>query len=422
MPYLHRHVLRATCCGLLLATLAAQSSQAADGSLQLALPGSTLAAAAQNDKHALTGWYALSITDGVLNVTPAESAVPSDTLQVSGKRADQLLAGKPLQRPPKPGGLTVKSPPDALLLLRVEQETGKAAPLPTGQFAGSVAPDTLREGWAASGELAGRTWHFAVAHKKRPDGKLLAGSLRVTATPDAPSAKPTLLLPPANGMAFARQELLWLGDMNNDGQPDALVRRTWVTGEADYVLVVSPMLATAYYDPDHPASYFSSGVEPGSNIMQWHKSRPVPGPIKFVGMGNFSLGDQAWRLLLPDAAAEPLPKVLTDRQFKLNGETIRVTLEHLPRTQNEAVSTTSDFSWDGSVLVRVTFRGKSQVLMQAAPPDDGQFALSVGLIDGKIGVKIEHQPHYNNSFTRYWLFDDTEAHFRRLQSEQAQGC
>lgn len=55
-------------------------------------------------------------------------------------------------------------------------------------------------------------------------------------------------------------------------------------------------------------------------------------------------------------------------------------------------------------------------------PGSGQFSLSVGVVNGKAGVKIDHQPHYNNSFTRYWIFDETETRFRQLQSEQSQGC
>lgn len=401
--------------------LGTQCARADDAWLQLALPGQPLSRTGQHEKDTLSGWYALSLKEGVLVVKPAGSSIPSDILYVSGKRSDQLLAGKPLQRSAKPNGFSIKASADTLLLMRIEQNIGGARRLTSGQFPSSIAADILREGWTATGEVGGRKWNFSVTHKKRPDGKLLAGSLEILADPDFPNESRKVLLPRAGGMAFAKQELLWLGDLNGDGEPDLLLRRTWVTGEIDFVLVVSPMLATAYFDPDHPATYFSSGVEPDSNAFEWHKDQPVPAPVKFISKGTFSLGEEEWIRLLPDYTVS-LPKVLADRQFKLNGEIIRFTLEHLPRAENETVSSAGNDMWGGSVLVKVSFRGKSQVLMQAGQPDSGKFSLSVGWLNGKPGVMINHQPHYNNSFIRYWLFDEAESRFRRMQSVQSQGC
>lgn len=419
-PYSRAPNLVLKCLLSLLAMLIATQSRANDAWLQLALPGQPLNRSGQYEKAPRPGWYALSLKEGVLAVEPADISVPSDMLYVTGKRADQLLAGKLLRRPAKPNGFSAKASADTLVLMRIEQDIGGHRQLTPGQFPGSIAAGILREGWTATGEIGGRKWDFSVTHKKRPDGKLLAGSLKILAVPNT-NTIPRVLVPPASGMAFTKQELLWLGDLNSDGEPDLLLKRTWVTGEIDFVLVVSQMLATAYFDPDYPATYFSSGVEPDSNTFEWHKDRPLPAPVKFVNKGTFSIGEEEWIRLLPDYAS-PLPKVLADRQFKLNGETIRFTLEHLPRTENEAVSSAGNFMWGGSVLVKVNFRGNSQVLMQAERPDSGQFSLSIGLVNGKPGVKINHQPHYNNSFIRYWIFDEAETRFRRLQSEQSQGC
>ncbi len=423
MTYLLRSVRKSALKYLasLLVVLGAQSACADDARLQLALPGQALSQPGQDEKASLSGWYALSLKDGALVVERASTPIPSDFFHVSGKRADQLFSGSPTRHLPKPYGLSVKTPVDTLVLIRIEQNTGGIRQLTPGKFPSSIAPDILREGWTATGEVAGRKWNFSVLHKKRPDGKLLAGSIEVIAEPDSATETKKVLLPPANGMAFTKQELLWLGDMNSDGVPDLLLRRTWVTGEVDFVLVVSPMLATAYFDPDRPATHFSSGVEPDDNTFAWHKTQPVPEPIQFVSKGSFSLGEEEWVHQLQDRAAL-MPKVLADRQFKLNGETIRFTLEHLPRIENATPSSTGTSEWDGSVLVKVTFRGKSQVLMQAQSPDSGQFSLSVGLVNGKAGVKIDYQPHYNNGFIRYWILDETQTHFRRLRSEHSQGC
>lgn len=282
----------------------------------------------------------------------------------------------------------------------------------------SVPADILREGWSAVGEIRERKWNFFARHKSRPDGKLLAGSIEIVAELDLPSNHRRVLLPPALGMAFAKQELLWLGDLNADGEPDLLLRRTWVTGEMDYVLVVSPMLATAYYDPDHP-DHYSTSLDGNSYI--WHRDQAEPSPIKFIRSGQFSIGEEEWVRHLPDSEAQ-LPKEIADRQFRLNGETIRFSLEHLPRLQIGNESSAYHETWTGTVLVRVTFRGKSQVLMQASQPSEGLFSLSVGVVNGKPSVKIDHQPHYNNSFTRYWVYDEKMARFRRLRDEFSQGC
>ena len=426
MNYLNRNVGRSTLKWLtsLLVVVGAQSTWADGARLELAIPGQALSQQGDHEQPMAKGWYALSLKEGVLVVEQASTSTPSDSLHVSGTQADQLLSGQAALPPAKPTGVSIKTRVDALVLMRMEEDGGGHRQLTPGQFPGAVAPDILREGWKATGKLAGRKWNFSVKHKKRPDGRLLAGSLEVVADPDIPNATRKVLLPPAHGMAFTKQELLWLGDMNSDGEPDLLLKRTWVTGEIDFVVVVSPMWATAYFDPDRPAAYFSSGVDPDSNAFEWHQGQPVPAPVKFISKGTFSIWEEEWMRLLPDRAA-PMPIVLADRQFKLNGETIRVTLEHLPRAEYETPGPSSSASMGlmgGRVLVKVTFRGKSQVLMQTDQPDSGQFSLSVGLVDVQTGLKVDHQPHYNNGFTQYWIFDETDTRFRRIQIEHSQGC
>lgn len=406
----------------LLLFLGMQSTWANEEWLQLALPGNPISPKVRGHKDALSGWYAVSIKQGILTLEQATTAVPSDILHVTGKRANQLLAGKPLRRPATPNGVSLKTAEDTLVLMRIKKDSGGSRQLAPGTFPSSIAADILHEGWKAAGEVAGRKWNFSVTYKKRPDGKLLAGSLEVIGAPDDPNELRRVLVPRAGGMAFTKQELLWLGDMNNDGEPDLMLRRTWITGEVDFVLVVSPMLATAYVDPDRPATYFSSGVEPDSNEFKWHKYQPLPTQFNFIGKGTFSIWEEEWIRLHPDNHPPLQPKVLTDRQFNLNGETIRFTLEHLPRAEAEPISSSGEIVWGGSVVINVTFRGKSQVLMQTKQPDSGRFSLSVGLSNDKPAVRIDDQPHYNNEFTRYWIFDETEMRFRRLQTEQHQGC
>jgi hypothetical protein len=394
----------------------------------LALPGDELNQSQHEKKKKLSAkaseqrWYALSVKDGVLIVEQVTDTTESDLLSVSGKNADRLLEGKPVKLPQKPTGLSLKPPAGTLLLVRIENNNGGSQSLTSGQYPSSVTPDVLREGWTASSEIGGIKWKFYTRHEKRSDGKLLAGSLEILADPEMPNGASMVLLPQASGMAFAKQELLWLGDLNNDGQPDLLLKRTWVTGEIDFVLVISPMLGSVYLDPDRPATYFSSGVSPEVNSFVWHKGQSKPEAINFVRQGSFSIGEDDWSSKLSHDALS-LPIVLTDRQFKLNGETIRFTLEHLPRAEYQTKSSASrNIFWGGSVLVKVIFRGKTQVLMQAGQPDSGNFTLSVGLSGGKLSVMIDHQPHYNNGFTYYWIFDESESRFHRLRVAQSQGC
>lgn len=403
--------VKAIWLALLLAVLYTQHASANAETLTLAIPGEVLGKTSQ-------GWYALSLEGDSLVVDRTAGPITSNTLNVSDEYADQLLVGKPLRTRPISSGYSVKAPPGALVLMRIDAGNGSPRQVTPGRYLSSVPADVLREGWSAVGVIGERKWNFLAEHKKRPDGRLLAGSVEIVAELGRPSTHRRVLLPPAIGMAFAKQELLWLGDLNSDGEPDLFLRRTWVTGEMDYVLVVSPMLATAYYDPDHPDVY-STSLD--GNSYTWHKDRTEPTPIKFIRSGQFSIGEEEWGRHLPDGEVQ-VPKEIADRQFKLSGESIRFSLEHLPRLQGGKESSAFHQTWAGTVLVRVTFRGKSQVLMQASQPSEGLFSLSVGIVDGRPSVKIDHQPHYNNSFTRYWMYDETAMRFRRLRDEFYQGC
>lgn len=440
---------------LLCAFVGTQYALAEEERLELAYPGDELYQQGRPKKTKLSAWVAdqrwsaLSVKDGVLFVEPVTATTESDLVSVSGKNADRLLEGKALRHPPKPTGISLKPPAETLVLVRIEPANGGGSRgLTPGQYPSYVTPTVLREGWVASTEVDGQKWKFYTRHDKRPDGKLLAGSLEILADHEMPNGKSLVLVPQASGMAFAKQELLWLGDLNGDGEPDLLLKRTWVTGEIDFVLVVTPSLGLISHDPDQPVSYFSSGVEPESNGFAWNKNRPTPTAIKFIGQGRFSIGEEEWRKKLypnapplyqdsqppkkdaqanlesssPSEDSLTLPIMLADRQFKLNGETIRFTLEHLPRAGNQPRSSASQNMWGGSVMVKATFRGKSQVLMQAEAPDGGPFMLSVGLIDGEPGIRVDHQPHYNNSFSQYWVYDKAESRFRRLRIEHSQGC
>lgn len=405
-----------------LLLLAGGPAFSTDQRLELALPGANLNET--GDKQALRGWYSLSLHGDKLVLKKAGPPRPSDQMQVSGKLADTLLAGQALRRQPKPYGMSVSCASDSLLLLRVRNEGGKQFPLEEGEFQSVLPAGLLQEGWQAQARLGDKEWNFTVGVEKRPDGKLLAGSLSLLARKEGKGVGTGMqtLLSPSPGMAFNRQDLLWLGDVNRDGEPDFLLKRSIISGEIEYLLVISPLLGMTGEDPDHPVEYSSSGVEPESNSLSWHKDYPPPGNFQFVRKGKFSISEQEWKAQLPDDSAK-LPKLLAETQFKLNGETMRFTLEHLPRAGGNATSTSlTSFSWGGSVLLRVSFRGKSQVLTQLAAPNEGAHTINIGMIGAQPAVLLDYNPHYNNSMAWYWIYDSQQARFRRFLRQHSQGC
>ncbi len=422
------------------------SAWAYSAQLQLALPGQVVTKRGEQRKETVAGWYALSLQDGELVVASANRLTPADQIMALGSQAEKILQGLPSKSISIPTGLSLRSSAEALLYFRLEEESGSPRKFLEGRFPSAIKTATLEEGWSSNFELGAKSgenpstnkWRLFTDHKKRADGRMLAGSLTLIAQKESShatdNAKKTLL-PKAIGMAFAKQELLWLGDLNQDGVPDLLVRRTWITGEIDYVLVLTPLLANAYLDRDYPVNHFTSGVEPEGNVLTWYKDasispQQIPGKIVLTNRSSFRIGEETWKNKLKDADLN-LPKLLTDSVLKLNGETVRVTLEHLPRVESnpnpesnamEPSSQSNANNWDGSVLLRVTFRGKSQVLMQLQAPDGDDFIFTIGVSEGKPSIKVDYHPHYNNGFQRYWIYDDKEMRFRRVFTDHSQGC
>lgn len=399
---------------LLLACLNAGAAQ-----LTLAAPGEPLYLGDKPKSTPLApsiaarGWQALAIRDGALILTPATELGPSGWLTVQGKHADRLREGKPVT--PEPDGKALKLPPDALFALRLSDENGAALPLPGAASASALAPAVLEQGWGASAMIAGKPWTLSTRSQKRPDGKMLAGSLELIGQR---GGEEQVLLPVAGGMAFARQELLWLGDLDGDARPDLVLRRTHLTGDVSYVMVLGHERALVTIPDVATASYFSSGVEPESNGFSWAREAALPAPFLMARQGGFTITGEVWTREI-GAPAPLLPKVIAERQFKLQGETIRFTLDYVPRVSQE-LGWGNAAMWNGPVLVRVWFRGRSQVLMEADAPDDDNFTLAFGLRGGSAAIQIGYHPHYNNGMQYHWVFDGER--FRRVLAIHEQGC
>jgi hypothetical protein len=359
-------------------------------------------------------WKAVSILDGYLVISEVSSTVEATDYVVeesphdygSQKNYNELFA--PKKRP------ALKLPADALLAFRHEEREDTQR-VKAGRYATMVPSGTvISDGWHSDLRIGEKRWRIEAEYQRRKDGRLLAGSMVLTlAEHDGTNARE--LLPRANNQAFERQELLWLGNFNADDLPEMVLKRTWITGEIDHVLIVGSRFYTLNFDPDSPYAAFSSGVEESFSI-----TRPLaqtnPFPAGKFGAGAFSVPEQRWNGVL-DQKPE-LPLLLEDRTLPLDGEPVRFSFEYVPMAQTDRTSI--DNFWGGPILVRVHFRGKSQVLMQTGFQDGEPFRVQVDLIQGKPAIQVSHRPHYNNSFTRYWIHDGTR--FRRLSIQQDQGC
>lgn len=298
-------------------------------------------------------WYAVSIKDGSLALQAVQATRKPDwnvIFKSTGTPADGGSADSE-----KPGPQHALALPDSALLgfRLLDQEKQSPLPLRPGNYPAALAlPATLHDRWQATVQLDGKTWHLSTASARRKDGVLLAGSLSLVATSDAGERQ--VLLPPTDGAAFQREELLWLGTLHSHKDKpeiDLLIKRTWLTGKVEYVLKVGDAFGVTAFDPDHPYEVFSQGVEAYIETEAYvQQHRPVP-PDKF-GTAAFSIAEDAWNPALDAAEKDGLPRLLFDRQLELDGEKLRFTIEYLPRvsaTGSPLSAALTDF-WTGPVI------------------------------------------------------------------------
>lgn len=423
------HGLRSACAavGMLLLAAVSQAGIQNDDNIELLAPGEPVLAlreSAAADWLTKERWYALRLAEGHLHLQPVRSIRKPDwlkqeysTTQTEGDSSDKSATAEF-----KPEGVALDLPADSLFALRIQRD-GTPRPIPhraQGYPSLIPAPVTLTENWSTRFRLGGQPWIVRTQYQRRVDGSLLAGSmsLHVRRGQDEEG----LLLPPATGMAFSRQELLWLGDLDQDGRPDALLRRIWITGEQDYVVIIGDHFSGLYVDTDYPQRAFSSGVEESAAVRRHVSQNALVLPASFDGP-RFSVSMEEWRTAM-DANDKDRPFVIADRQLKLGTETLRFSLEYLPRYRNDESERgigTYNF-WSGPVLVRVTFRGRPQVLLQIGELDDSNLDVQIGVVDGQPVIKLEYYPHYNNGLGYYWLYSESEKRFRRVLVDHSQGC
>lgn len=401
----------------------AWSSESEIGLAILSAPGEPISSA---DGKALTrkalkkqAWHSILLDGSDLVVDRALETRASDWLIATGKSFEDLarLKGSSF----KSDGHTLALPKNALFAVRITNDNDEPLHFKPGKYPSLVTTgQLLLDGWETAVSINGATWTVSAKYEKRPDGVLLAGSMSMLAIDS--SGQGTVLVPSASGMAFLRQEILWLGDLNGDSKPDLILRRIWVTGEIEYVLVVGPTLSSVYVDTDNPYRSFSSGVEESFSISR-HINQQAPLPKGRFGKSAFAISEEVWNRAL-GRADQKLPRLIADRQLKIGDENIRFTFEYLPRSDSQEISSLSNaFVWGGPVLVKVHFRNKTQVLMQAPSLDGGSFRVQVDKINGEPAIEISFSPHYNNSFTNYWIWNPSQdGRFLRLLILHSQGC
>jgi hypothetical protein len=415
----------------------AAHSEPAVPQLYVTLPGDVLGIDTPEQEappsKLLLRWYAVSLDGRNLRIDPITRTRSPDwtvtsrstgTTAASGATAISTNAAELVSH-------ALALPDSALLAFRfAEDEPITSSPrIPFGIYPSAVPPFLLTTELQVPAAMGGKdSWILSTEYVRRKDDQLLAGSLALIATRS--SAKRLVLVPPAAGMAFIRQEVLWAGRiatsiraLEDSAPPSLLLRRTWVTGEVDYVVVIDGAIGNAYFDPDRAMRSYSSGVMESESFWRHVTQRRQPPSGKF-GMAAFTVKAEVWDDSLRRIAETELPETLFDRQLVINAEPVRFTIEYLPRwiAQNQERSSTSDeFFWDGPLLVKVHLRGKSQVLLQLGALES-DFRIQLDQLNGELAIEASVRPNYNNEFVYYWVWSEADGRFLRLLRSGSQGC
>ncbi len=383
-------------------------------------------------------WYAVSLNGSNLSLDRVVTTRKSPwltTLVQGAEPGTTVSSASPQSTTTKTFGHTLATPASALLSFRIDlnNPSDKLLPFsPTSYSSALLEPLILHDRLKLAVQMAGQSWTLSTKSERRIDGGLMAGSMALVATNSSGQSK--VLVPPAHGMAFERQELLWLGALRSDTTFDLLLKRTWVTGEIDYVLRVGDAIGSVRMDPDLASYGFSSGVG-ATDSTTVHESRfsqslPEPNRRQTINSataptsGAFSFLDEPWNAALTAAEGDRFPKVLFDRQLPLGDEKVRFTFDYLPRARQKNEEPTSNFnhdSWSGSVLVKAHFRGKIQVLYEAAALDGG-LRMQARKVNGESLIDMYISPHYNNSMSYRWVWSEEKLRFVLRSANHSQGC
>jgi|GEM_PF-4494243 len=233
--------------------------------------------------------------------------------------------------------------------------------IPLGTYPSAAQPFLLTTELRVPVTIGKESWTLSTEYVRRKDGKLLAGSLALIATNS--SGRRMVLVPPAAGMAFTRQEVLWVGSIairtrapKDSVPPSLILRRTWITGEIDYIVLIDGVMGDAYFDPDRAMRSFSSGEGEHEPLQFFrHVSQHRQPPSGGFGVAAFEVPNDGWFGLGKPIAETGLPETLFDRQLVVNDEPVRFTLEYLPSYVSypeEPSSASKQFLWEEQLFTR----------------------------------------------------------------------
>ena len=373
-------------------------------------------------------WYTFSIINNVAEIVPAKSLATSSWQIINSKTA---LSSSEFSSQLFDSSLkTIELPHSALFgfsiqRIRDSQDERDVLPIQAGKHSGIlITPQLLKKSWSEKFILGQQKWEVMTRYATYKDGTIIPSSMELVGKTNN---KETILLPAAY-TTFSNQELLWIGDLNNDQQPDLVIKRTYLSGEFEYVLIISPVFNMIAVDMDRPIKAFSSGVDESAETIRHIESQPHLPPAKF-GLAKLSIEEAIWNKKIRELSSNPNTKktALFDKQLKIKDETIRFSFEYIPTTpastDSAGNSSNENFRfWHGKVVVRVHFRGKSQVLMEASELDGSNFNLSVDMVDNQPAIYINYYPHYNNEFNYYWIMPSDKNRFMRWYTYHSQGC
>jgi hypothetical protein len=381
-------------------------------------------------------WYSVSLLkNGSLEIGSVTQTRSPDWIVTVEPSEDEPVA-------PVSHAHTLALPDSALLGFRFlgEDDAGKNQEEPAthpqrvrlGTYPSAAQPFVLTTGTRIPITIGKESWILFTEYERRNDGRLLDGSVALVATD--PSGERMVLVPPAVGMAFTRQEVLWIGriatrirEPKENVPPSFILRRTWITGEVDYIVVIEGETGYAYFDPDRAIQSVSYCQERGAARHVVQHRQPPTGEF---GSAAFKVPLDVWTNLEKQISATGLPGTLFDRQLVVNGETIRFTFEYLPSfeiAEDASIQDTSRspyYPW-GKVLVKVHFRGKSQVLTgSSADGSDGDFPfrVQVGQLNGELAIRAEAYPTYCTHLLYYWVWSEADGRFLRLLKSDSQCC
>jgi len=369
-----------------------------------------------DDPSTRTAWRSALVTGAELVVAPVPGTRPSGW-RLEETTLSSTSPGKPVstERTEPP---TLATPDGALFAFQFLAGDVPPPAIATGRYPSLLpTPALLHTTWSADVDLHGRRWRLSTTHEKRGGGALLAGSMALLAT-DASGRRETLM-PPARGMAFARQEILWLGDLDGDDALDVIIKRTWLTGKIDYLLVVGRWRGSVTVDPDRPSRYYESGVGESASELR-HRSQLVTVPPGRFGSAAFAITDEAWNAKLNQTDGKATS--LYDRHLPFGDDKVRFTFDYVPRSAGEVPSSTPEaFTWGGPVVVRAHYRGRSQIIAELGQLESA-LRVAIGSVESRLVVRIEYMPHYNNSLTYEWVWNEEQGRFVRIAESHVQGC